>query len=273
MPRSLRPRFNVQSVPAGLVARLGVLLVSDVLLTGLSAHPVQAAIPTTTTTTGSCMDGGGVTWHTKVVWGGTYRAAGGTKVAVDYAGWTSTLGVLATDSLVRTYEGKGRLVRALSGTATVDYQQGTTYARRNPVNPALVGAKVVITLGRHADGFGNCSVTHALPTAGARQNPVVAAVGDMACEPDAPVTATTCQHKAVSDSILQARPDAFFTLGDNAYYEGTSEQFDKAYHPAYGRPPEHLHPGPAAQAAVLLRRPRQQHRHEALLRRARRREG
>ena len=242
MRRSLRPRLLEKPVPVGLVARVGVLLVSVVLLVGFGALPAQAT--TTTTTTRSCRDGGGVTWHTKVVWGATYWASGVTKVAVDYAGWTSTLSVLPTDSSVRTYEGKGRLVRELARSATLDYRHGSTYARRNPVNPTLVGAKIVITLGRDADGFGNCSVTHTLPAAGARQHPVVAAVGDMVCPPGAPVTASTCQQKAVSDSILQTRPDAFLALGDNAYGEGTAAQFDQAYHPTYGRLKDITHPIP-----------------------------
>ena len=223
MPKSLSRR---------LIARLLWPIMSLTLLSwGLTAPPAEAA--TTRTTTGSCVDGGGMTWHTKVIWGSTYRSSTGkTKIAVDYAGWTSTLGQLRTDSIVTTYDGKGRLVRALNRTASVNYQYGSVYAARNPVNPVSGGAKIVITLGRDGDGFGNCSVTH---SQSATADPVIAAVGDMVCASARPTTPTTCQHAAVAKSILAAAPNAFFTLGDNQYQRGELAEFRKSYDPTYGR--------------------------------------
>ncbi len=215
--------------------RISRLVTSAVALTlivwGLTAPPASAAV--TRTTTGSCVDGGGLTWHTKVIWGATYRTStGALKRSVDYAGWTSTLGRVPTDSIVRTYDGRGRLVRSLTRTATVDYRLGSVYAARNPVNPVSGGAKIVITLGRDADGFGNCSVTH---SESATADPVIAAVGDMVCASKGATTPTTCQHAAVADSILASAPNAFFTLGDNQYQAGALAEFQKAYHPTFGR--------------------------------------
>ena len=48
---------------------------------GLVAAPAYAD----TTVTGSCTDGGGIVWQTKVEWKGTHVSSV-TKVGVDYAG-------------------------------------------------------------------------------------------------------------------------------------------------------------------------------------------
>jgi len=208
----------------------GMVAVAGLTLGVLSAGPANAA--GTRTTTGSCTDGGGVVWHTKVVWGGTYVVDGRRKVSVDYAGWTSTLGTVATDSTVRSISGAGRLVQTLTRTAAVNYDSGVTYASRNPANPPSGSARIVITLGRDGDGFGSCSVTHAEAVTA---DPVVGAVGDMVCAPGFVVTPTTCQHQAVSSSILAARPAAFLPLGDNQYGEGTLAQYQGAYAPSFGR--------------------------------------
>ena len=220
-------------VPGSLplvAARAGTLAMTVLLAGWLVVSPAQAA--TTRTTTGSCVDGGGVTWHTKVAWGDTYTASGVRKVAVDRASWSSTLAVVATDSSVRTYDGAGRLLKSLNRTQTVDYRQGTVSASRDPVNPPSGNARIVVRVGRDADGHASCSVTHRQSTTAA---PVVAAVGDLVCEPGSTVTAATCQHKAVSDSVLAAEPNRFLALGDNVYQEGTRAQFEQAYHPSYGR--------------------------------------
>ena len=222
------PRLSTTSPTARL---LWAILTLTLVTLGVTAPPAQAA--TTFTTTGTCVDGGGMTWHTKVIWGSTYRSSTGqSKVSVDYAGWTSTLGRLRTDSIVSSYDGTGRLVRALKRTAAVDYRLGTVYAARNPVNPPSGGARIVITVGRDGDGFANCSVTH---SQSATADPVIAAVGDLACAPTSPVTPTTCQHVAVSDSIVAAAPAAFFTLGDNQYQAGTLAEYKSVYDPSYGR--------------------------------------
>lgn len=213
------------------VRRLGLILAAALAVLGVTVPGVHAA--TTVTTTGSCIDGGGLVWRTKVVWNGTYTDANGvTRVSVDYAGWTTTLGAVPTDSVVKTYDGAGQLLQTLSRTASVDYKNGTVYGARNPLNPPSGAPRIVIALGRDGDGFGNCRVTHSPSTTA---DPVVAAVGDMVCAPGATVTTSACRQEAVSNSIIAAKPAALLTLGDNQYPAGSLADFRGAYAPSYGR--------------------------------------
>ena len=151
---------------------------------------------------------------------------------MDYASWTSTLGLMPTDSTVRTYSGAGRLLQTLNRTATVDYLQGTVSGARNPINPPSGGATILIKVGRDGDGFADCTVRH---SQSATADPVIAAVGDMVCAPGSAVTTSTCQQRAVSDSIIAAKPVALLTLGDNQYNDATLTQFQTSYEPSYGR--------------------------------------
>ncbi len=129
------------------------------------ASPAQAADMATTAT---CVDGGGISWRTKVVWGKPYVASDGVRrVHVDYAGWTTRARVLATDSIVRSYDGSGALVQKLVRTASRDYHLGSAYDSRNPVNPPSRAAKVTISVGKDDDGFANCIATHRQPVAAA----------------------------------------------------------------------------------------------------------
>ena len=140
MPRSLTRRSlprDGQFVRA--LSRLGIAVVLTASLLGLAAPPAQAA--TTRTTTRSCMDAGGITWHTKVVWGNTYVSSGVTKVVVDSASWTTTLGSVPTDSEVRTYDGSGRLAKKATRTNTLDYRQGSCRGRAQPHRPTVGGRR------------------------------------------------------------------------------------------------------------------------------------
>jgi Calcineurin-like phosphoesterase len=219
-----------------LVAVVGLGLVP----LGLVAVPANAA----TTVTGSCTDGGGIVWQTKVIWKGTYVSSGVRKVGVDFAGWTTNRGATATDSKVRTYGPDGKLLNTQTRTATFDYKSGNSYDSRNPVNPPSSPgkSKITITLGRDGDGFRNCTVTYIQPSTSA--DPVIAAVGDMACKPGASVSSTACQHKAVSNSILNARPAAVLALGDLQYDNGELANFKTAYESSYGRFKASTRPAP-----------------------------
>ena len=136
-------------------------LVFALVLVGTT--PAQAADSATTAT---CVDGGGISWSTKVVWGKPYVAPDGVRrVHVDYAGWTTNARVLATDSTVKSYSGTGALVQTLVRTASPDYRLGTAYDSRNPANPPSGGAKVAVSVGKDNDGFSNCTATHAEPAA------------------------------------------------------------------------------------------------------------
>ncbi|MET0695173.1 MAG: hypothetical protein ABWY56_14665, partial [Propionibacteriaceae bacterium] len=144
---------------------LALPLVLGAVVLGATAAPASA---TTTTQTASCVDGGGVRWNAKAVWGDTYVASGVTKATIDYAGWTTTrAGTVSTDSAVRTYDGAGTLLQTLTWTGGFAYQSGAAFKVRNPVNPpsAPGKAKVTISLGVDGDGFGSCVVTFTQPAA------------------------------------------------------------------------------------------------------------
>ena len=151
-------------------------------------------------------------------------------------------GSTATDSIVKTYGPDGKLLNQ-TRTATFDYKSGNVYDTRNPVNPPSSPgkSKITITLGRDGDGFGNCTVTYIQPSTSA--DPVIAAVGDMV-QARRHCHSTACQHKAVSSSILNARPAAFLALGDLQYDNGELANFKTAYETSYGRFKASTRPAP-----------------------------
>jgi len=75
-------------------------------------------------------------------------------------------------------------------------------------------------------------------------DPVIAAAGDIACEPRAPVTAETCQQKATSDLLVQRKLTAVLTLGDEQYVKGRLKNFLSQYGPTWGRVLSITHPAP-----------------------------
>ena len=66
-------------------------------------------------------------------------------------------------------------------------------------------------------------------------DPVLLAAGDIACRPGMAVTATTCQHGAVSDLVLAQTPTAVAVLGDTQYDNGTLTEFMGSYALTWGR--------------------------------------
>ncbi len=80
------------------------------------------------------------------------------------------------------------------------------------------------------------SATFALTTgASAGPDPVIAAVGDIACTADKTPTATSCQQTAVSDVVVANHPDTVLPLGDEQYETGNLTDFQNAYDPGWGR--------------------------------------
>jgi hypothetical protein len=71
--------------------------------------------------------------------------------------------------------------------------------------------------------------------------PVIAAAGDIACDPADPSfnggqgTATACRMKATSDLILSLAPAAVLLLGDNQYENGALANYQASYAPTWGR--------------------------------------
>ena len=73
------------------------------------------------------------------------------------------------------------------------------------------------------------------------QDPVIAAGGDIACDPNGGNfnsgngTTNFCRQKYTSDQLVTMAPDAVLTLGDTQYEQGTLAQFQGSYDPSWGR--------------------------------------
>ena len=80
--------------------------------------------------------------------------------------------------------------------------------------------------------------------------PVIAAAGNIACDPTAPEfnggngTATDCHQKATSDLLGQTSLAAILTLGDAQYGCGGYSAYQQAFGPAWGRFLPLIHPTP-----------------------------
>lgn len=61
----------------------------------------------------------------------------------------------------------------------------------------------------------------------------VAAVGDIACEPGAAVTATTCHQASVASAITASKPKSLWLLGDIQYLQGELGGFQQSFGPAF----------------------------------------
>ena len=149
------PRLPISSL------RKGFAVVTATGLVGAAAVFGTATADAATTQTGSCVDGGGIRWTAKAIWGGTYTSGGVRKISINYAGWTTQGRAVPTDSTVRSYSGDGARIQKLTWSGVYDYKDGTAYRVRNPLNPASAPgkAKIKITLGVDGDGHGSCSVT------------------------------------------------------------------------------------------------------------------
>lgn len=65
--------------------------------------------------------------------------------------------------------------------------------------------------------------------------PTVVAVGDVACPPGRPVTATACRQEATARLAARYAPHRVLALGDLQYREGSLRQFRAVYRPSWGR--------------------------------------
>jgi len=81
-------------------------------------------------------------------------------------------------------------------------------------------------------------------------DPVVAAAGDIACDPDdgdfngGTGTATRCRQRATSDLLVEAGYDAVLLLGDNQYEDGALAKYEASFAPTWGRLGPLLRPAP-----------------------------
>jgi hypothetical protein len=80
--------------------------------------------------------------------------------------------------------------------------------------------------------------------------PVVAAAGDMACDPADPNfnggvgTASACRMKATSDLLVGTGFTAVLLLGDNQYEDGALSKYQASYDPTWGRVKAITRPAP-----------------------------
>jgi hypothetical protein len=87
-------------------------------------------------------------------------------------------------------------------------------------------------------------------TSGAPSGPVIAAAGNIACDPTWPQynggkgTATDCHQAATSDVLAQAKLAAVLTLGDAQYGCGGYSAYQQAYGATWGRLKSITHPTP-----------------------------
>lgn len=70
--------------------------------------------------------------------------------------------------------------------------------------------------------------------AGQTDAPVIAAVGDIACNSLPSEHARRCRYDAVAETIRQLAPDAFLALGDLQYLHGSLEDFQAYYDRFFG---------------------------------------
>lgn len=83
--------------------------------------------------------------------------------------------------------------------------------------------------------------TQLLHNGRASSDPVIVAVGDIACDPadsnynGGNGTATRCHMKATSDLAISLNPTSVLVLGDNQYETGTLAAYQASYDPTWGR--------------------------------------
>jgi acid phosphatase type 7 len=193
------------------------------------------------------------------------RTAGGTAVAELYVTPANALGVrndvtgVATQSVVPFARGRwhtvslratipagggaaGKLSVVLDGVAVPDLQLTAQDVGSGPIGRIQLGENVA---GRTADlSYDNVWVGAGGPPG----DPVLAAVGDIACDPANPLfnqgygTPTACAQMVVSDLILAdpaimqgASGFAVAPLGDVQYHCGGGAAFAASYDPSFGR--------------------------------------
>ena len=90
-------------------------------------------------------------------------------------------------------------------------------------------------------------------TASDGNDPVIVAVGDIACDPADPSfnggqgTTNNCQQAATSEVAIAANPAAVLALGDLQYDCGGAQAFAASYDPTWGRLKAITHPVPGNQ--------------------------
>ena len=127
----------------------------------------------------------------------------------------------------------GDSVRRRARAAVRRRNPGQNRRRALAIAVAIAGALVAAANLGSAGGGGSAGGSFSGDSATARDDPIIAAAGDIACPPGASVTPTHCHHAATSDLLEGAT--AVLTLGDNQYPNGTLAEFQGSFDPTWGR--------------------------------------
>jgi Calcineurin-like phosphoesterase len=112
-------------------------------------------------------------------------------------------------------------------------------------------AVVLAVTGLVAGSASTASAIHVRASATAGPDPLIAAAGDIACDPsfskfhDGQGTSSACRAKATGDLVLaNTAIDAVLALGDNQYQCGGYKAYLQSFDPAWGRFKSIIHPVP-----------------------------
>ncbi len=70
--------------------------------------------------------------------------------------------------------------------------------------------------------------------AAAVTGPTIVVVGDIACRPGVPTTASTCRHAATATLATKIKPKRVIAVGDLQYEKGELAHFQQSYDPTWG---------------------------------------
>jgi hypothetical protein len=163
-------------------------------------------------------------------------ATGSTRVQLSWNASTDDVGVAGYDVFR-----DGQLVGTVGGGVLAFTDTGL-----EPDHTYAYGVEAFDDAGRRSSRAGPVSVT----TQQASSDPVVVAVGDVACDPlDTAFngglgTDLRCRHAATSDLALSLDPTDVLALGDLQYACGGYDAFLQSYEPSWGRLKDITHPVP-----------------------------
>jgi acid phosphatase type 7 len=99
------------------------------------------------------------------------------------------------------------------------------------------------------------------PATAVAADPVIAAAGDIACDPDkeAPheegiVPGKVCAQMATAELVASLQPFAVLPLGDTQYTNGALDKYLKSYDPSWGRLRDISHPVPGNHEYIVTSR-------------------
>ena len=107
---------------------------------------------------------------------------------------------------------------------------------------------VIILIGLVGSSVGSSSLNDNPKAVLAASDPVIAAAGDIACDPTSSSfnggngTSSSCRQKYTSDLLINMNPAAVLALGDNQYYCGGYDAFIQSYDLSWGRVKGITHP-------------------------------